>query len=206
LRYWADCGASGAVKAARPCVCGCGFRHRHGWYTRFVVAGRCQWEIRVPRLRCPVCGRTEVVTPWFLPPRSPYPWCVRQAAVLGYLVGRSGHRDVARRLGLDWQLLWLWLDALAREARELLLALIRVALRYPHGQAEPPLAPRPSDVAACRQKALTQRKRENLAALKAVLLEAYRLWVVASRIDSTWPEPDPHGVLDFLATLRRVPA
>jgi len=120
-----------AVREARRCPCGCGFRHLHGHYTRFVVVGRRDLRIRIPRLLCPACGKTAAVLPWFLAPRSPYPRCLRQAAVVTFLSDDGGYRAATARFGLDWQLLWAWVDALAATAKAMLASLLGLVLRYP---------------------------------------------------------------------------
>lgn len=203
---WQSGGDREAVEGARRCrqgspdCKGCEKRHLHGHYTRFIVVGGWQCEIRIPRLRCPACGRTEAVLPWFLAPRSPYPWCLRQAVIVAYLTRREGYRPLSAGFGLDWQVVWAWLDALARKAKELLAGLIGIARRYRWEPA--PVEPGPQDVDACRMKALSRWKREALAASKAVLLEAYRLWLAGRDLGLSWPEPDPHGILSFLEVLR----
>jgi len=117
LGEWEKGEASGAVEAARPCP-RCGrFRHPHGRYIRFVVVGGRALEISIPRLFCPACRRTDGVLPWFLAPRSPYPWLLRQAAVVSFLVEEGGYRAAAARYDLDWQLLWAWLALNSQRAQ-----------------------------------------------------------------------------------------
>jgi hypothetical protein len=119
---------------------------------------------------------------------------------VAYLTRREGYRPLSAGFGLDWQVVWAWLDALARKAKELLAGLIGIARRYRWEPA--PVEPGPQDVDACRMKALSRWKREALAASKAVLLEAYRLWLAGRDLGLSWPEPDPHGILSFLEVLR----
>jgi hypothetical protein len=120
---WESGGASGAVAEARPCPCGCRFRHRHGSYVRFVVVADRALEISIPRLLCPArkCRKTASVLPWFLVPRSPYPWSIRQAAIVSFLGEEGGYRAAGARFELAWQLLWAWIEALARKAKALLM-------------------------------------------------------------------------------------
>jgi hypothetical protein len=131
LAEWESHGTREAVTGARRCPCGCGFRHLHGHYVRFVVVGGRDFEISVPRLFCPACGKTVSVLPWFLAPRSLHPWCLRQAALVSFVAEEGGYRGAAARFSLAWQLVWAWVKALAEKAKAMLRALLGLALRYP---------------------------------------------------------------------------
>jgi len=101
LWEWEYGGAGEVVAEARRCP-RCGrIRRLHGRYARFVVVGSREFEIRVPRPLCPACGKPAAVLPWFLAPRSPYPWPLRQAAVVSFLGEDGGYRAAAARPGGD---------------------------------------------------------------------------------------------------------
>ena len=104
----------GDISAHRPCPaegCDCQFRHRHGWQSRFVVCGGRGEQIRVLRLFCPKCGKTETLSPEWLRRYSPYPWPWQEAAALYYVGGPGGYRPVASLFGVDYTVLWGWVDA-----------------------------------------------------------------------------------------------
>lgn len=186
------------MESARPCPCGCGFRHRHGEYHRFVVVGDRELKVTIPRLRCPACGRTAAVVPPFLGPRSPYPYCLRQAAIVTYLAGERGHRPVAADFLLAWQLLWQWVDRLAARAKGLLAQLSGLLLRYPPPEGSEPARGTAEDAAAYRAKARSPAKREGLATIGAVLVQAHRLWQAGAALGLPWGEPDPAELLGML--------
>ncbi len=204
LAAWQDGGAKRAVESARPCpACGCRFRHHHGTYGRFVVAGDQTFEVAIPRLRCPDCGRTAAIPPPCLGPRSPYPYCLRQAAIVTYLAEERGYRPVAADLLLAWQLLWQWVDRLAAQAKVLLAQLSGLLLHYPPPGgtgAAPDLA---ADVSAYRSKARSPAKQEGLAAIGAMLVQAHRLWKAGAALGLPWGEPDPAELLGFLGVCQK---
>lgn len=144
--------------------------------------------------------------PWFLAPRSPYPWCLRQAAVVSLLTGGDGYRVAAAGLGVAWQLLWSWVDTLAKEAKAALGALAGFALRHPELFAGGPLLPSTQDLDALGPRARSPAKREALCALGVSLVLAYALWQAGSNLKLAWGSPDPAEVLSFLAWLGRPPA
>lgn len=206
MREWENGGAAEAVAHARECP-RCGRkRHLHGSYARFVVVGTAEFEIRLPRLICPGCGRTAAILPWFLAPRSPYPWPLRQAAIASFLGGEGGYRAVAAKYELAWQLLWAWVQALAEKAKVLLALLLGLALRYPGAVGDGPVLPAVGDPEALRARARSPAKRESLAAMGALLAVGYRLWQAGSALGLPWGQPDPAGVLGFLARLEPSPA
>ncbi len=201
LREWEDGGAREAVAAARGCPCGCRFRHLHGGYVRFVVVVAREFRVTIPRLSCPACGRTASVLPWFLAPGSPYPWPLRQAAMVSFLGEKGGYRAALARFGLDWQLLWVWVEALAEKAKAMLAALLGIILRYPGLAEGGPLLPPAGELHALRARARSPSKRECLAAIGALLATGYRLWRAGFALGLGWGRPDPTQILGFLARL-----
>lgn len=107
---------AGAVDEVRACPhCVCRYRHKHGYARRQVALDLCGAVcLRVLRMRCPRCGRTERIWPPWLSTRSTYPWPVQEWAAVQYLSGLPGYRLVAGDRGLDHTALWRWVDALAR--------------------------------------------------------------------------------------------
>lgn len=104
--------------SVRPCPCGCHFRHRHGFLERWVIGGRESVRIKVIRLRCPQCGKTESVLPDFIRRRHQYPWPVRENLILEYLSSPVSYRRTASKVdGLSYQNLWGWVNRLASKAR-----------------------------------------------------------------------------------------
>ena len=136
IEAWELYGARAAVEAARRCRCGHPFRHRHGSYRRFVLVGDHCLQVAIPRLLCPACRVTAAVLPAFLPRRSPYPFCLRQAAIWPYLAGSISYRQIAAHLKVSWQLPWVWVDSLTRRAKETLALVQALLLRY-EPSAEP---------------------------------------------------------------------
>lgn len=203
---WENGGADDAVARARGCSCGCRFRYRHGWYGRFVVVGGLDLRISIPRLLCPACGKTMAVLPSFLAPRSPYPWCVRQVTVVSLLAGEGGYRAAAGEIGVAWQLVWSWVDYLAKEAKAALAALAGFTLSHPELFPAGSLLPSARDLDALRPRARSPAKREALAALEASLALAYLLWRAGSTLGLPLGEPDPAEALSFLVSLGRAPA
>jgi len=199
LVEWEGGGRLEAVREARPCPCGCGFRHLHGHYRRFVVVSRREMVISVPRLLCPACGKTSAVLPRFLAPRSPYPWLLRQAAVVSFLDQEGGYRAAGERFGLDWQLLWSWVEALARAAKVLLASLLGSVLRHVAGDS--PLLPSTREAQGFGARARSPAKRESLAAIGPLLVTGYRLWQAGMDLGLPWGRPDPAGVLGFIARI-----
>ena len=198
LEEWENGGAAVAVEQARACPCGCPFRHRHGSYTRFVLVVSQEYRITIPRLLCPVCVKTVAVLPGFLAPRSPHPWCVREAAVAAQLAGPEGYRRIAAGLALAWQLVWAWVEALARRARELLVQLLALVLRYPGPEGIGASLPGGWEVDALRARARSPAKRESLACLAGVFTQTHLLW----RASGLRREPGPGELLGFVHTLR----
>ncbi len=201
LVEWEDGGSLAAVREARRCPCGCSFRHLHGHYTRFVVVGGRDLQMQIPRLFCPSCGKTQAVLPWFLAPRSPYPWCLKQAAVVAFLGDGGGYRAAAARFDLDWQLLWAWVDALAAKAKAMLAALLGLVLRYPGLVRGAPLLPPADDLKVLETRARSPGKREALAVTATLLVTAYRVWSAGMALGLPWGQPDPADILGFLARL-----
>ncbi|MEW6080369.1 MAG: hypothetical protein AB1576_00970 [Bacillota bacterium] len=188
------------MKEARPCPCGCTFRHRHGSYSRFVVVGLCDFRLAIPRLYCPWCHKTEAVLPGWLSRRSVYPACFRQAAVVNYLAGEGGYRPVAAEFHLNWELLWQWVDRLAHQAKDLLAQLTGLLLWYePEGRAVTAWSGElRRGVDAYRAKTRDPGKRESLAAIGPLLTCAHQLWRVGTTAGLGWGEPDPVHLLGFL--------
>ena len=178
LEEWENGGATVAVEQARGCPCGCRFRHRHGTYTRFVLVVSQEYRITIPRLLCPVCVRT--------------------VAVAAQLAGPEGYRRVAAGLALAWQLVWAWVEALALGARELLVQLLALVLRYPGPEGIGASLPGGWEVDALRARARSPAKRESLACLAGVFTQTHLLW----RASGLRREPGPGELLGFVHTLR----
>ncbi len=201
LVEWEDGGNLEAAREARRCPCGYGFRHLHGCYARFVVVGGRDLQISIPRLFCPACRKTAAVLPWFLAPRSPHPWCLRQAAVVSFLDDAGGYRAAAARFGLAWQLLWAWVDALAAKAKAMLASLLGLALRYGGLVRGNLFLPSPRDLKVLEARARSPAKRECLTVITVLLVTGYRVWSAGSALDLPWGRPDPADILGFLARL-----
>jgi len=170
-----------------------------------VVAGHAL-EISIPRLLCPAreCRRTAAVLPWFLTPRSPYPWPLRQAAIVSFLGEEGGYRAAAARFELAWQLLWAWVEALAAKAKAMLAALLGLALFYVGPAEGAVLLPPTADLARLGPRARSPAKREGLAVIGALLVMGYLLWVTGWVLGLPWGRPEPSGVLALLARLESV--
>lgn len=85
----------------RPDRCSCGHTRLwcHGCYTRKPdrkdLCESCLNPVPIPRFYCPECGCTCSMLPECIPPRSWYPWEVRQAIFLLLLAGNSLRRTDA---------------------------------------------------------------------------------------------------------------
>jgi len=167
------------------------------------VVGGQALEISIPRLFCPAreCRKTAAVLPWFLAPRSPYPWPLRQAAMVSFLDEEGGYRAAAARFDLAWQLLWAWVEALANKAKAILAALAGLTLRYPGLADGSPLLPSARDLDALGARARSPAKRESLATIGVLLVTGYRLWGAGWALGLPWGRPDPAEALAFLARL-----
>jgi hypothetical protein len=168
---------------------------------RFVVVADREFEIGIPRLLCPACGKTAAVPPWFLAPRSPYPWPLRQAAMVSFLGEEGGYRAAAARFELAWQLLWAWIEALARRAKALLAVLAGLALRYAGPTEGNPLLPSAHDLDGFGARARSPAKREALAVIGVLLVTGYRLWATGWVLELPWGRPEPAEILAFVARL-----
>lgn len=188
---WESGGSAAAVEAVRKCPCGGRFRHRHGSYRRDLVVGGEILELTIPRLYCPVCRTTAAVLPAFVSRRSPYPTCIRQAAIWDYLTGRSGYRTVAAGLNVAWELLWAWTDRLARRAKEALGLVEALLLRY-----EPSSAP--AKAGDLRVHARSEEKQERLRAAVALFGQAFALWDAGYRRCRPWGRPSKTHLLSFV--------
>lgn len=184
------------LSAFRICPCGCLFRHRHGNYYRHVVLPN--WEEKIPilRLKCPQCKRTEGIIPLFLRRNSPYPWLVQQAVILAYLTGQKGYRPVAQETGIDWQLLWQWVDYWVKRSQELYKLLAQDILTFAP-QAWEDLSP--ADEKLFTTKARATEKRRGMAWFSPVLRLGLNLWQAVTRRFPGRGLPAPHHVLAFLA-------
>lgn len=159
------------------------------------------WSELVPvlYLRCPACGSVRNLRPRFLPPRSPYPWVLRQEAILAYRQLGS-YRRAAAAFEINWQTLWRWADRLAQAAERLerflleqLLAcnvarattLAQEAGRLSHARAGP----------GWRAQAIFRAP---------LLLElALALWQEGSRLGLGWGRPRASDAMRFLAACAR---
>ena len=205
---WEGGGGKKAMELARSCGCGCPVRHGHGGYPRYVVVGSETFRVWIPRLHCLVCGKTEAILPEFLGPRSPYPWCVQQAAMVEYLAGTRGYRPVAAEFVCSWQLLWRWVDVLARKAKSLLAKLTELLFDYQHSGGGTPrrgfLDGAVLELAHYWPKARTPAKRENLAAIGPLFETANAFWQKGFSLGiSSWGQPDPSNLLSFLAACQK---
>jgi len=106
------------VAEVRACPhCNCRYRHKHGYVSRQIALDLCQAVcIKLLRMRCPGCGKTERIWPDWLPARARYALPVREMAAVQYLGGLAGYRPVAWGWGLDHTVLWRWIDDLARSS------------------------------------------------------------------------------------------
>jgi len=104
-------------------------------------------------------------------------------------------------MGLAWQLVWAWVEALALKAKPMLASVLGLALRYPGLVEGNPSLPSGRDLEAVRARARSPAKREALAALRILLTMGYRLWRAGSALGLPWGKPDAACVLGFLARL-----
>jgi hypothetical protein len=153
----------GDIRAHRPCPvdgCSCQFRHRHGWVVRTVWCGGWERRIRLLRLLCPECRKTETLIPEWLLPGSPYPWPWQEAAVWHFVGGPAGYRPVAAVFGVDYTLLWGWTRRVAVVAVDLVRVVVRELLRQEPGVK---LHLMPAAYGAVLHKARTPERRQGLA-------------------------------------------
>lgn len=184
------------VSTMRICCCGCLFRHRHDKYYRGVVLP--EWEQKIPilRLKCPQCARTESIIPLFLRRNSPYPWLLQQAAILHYLTGQKGYRPVAKEAGIDWQLLWQWVDFWAKRSHELYKLLSQDILTFAPQVWEDVS---PTDEEVFTAKVHAPKKRLGMAWFSPVIRLALNLWRAVVRHFPQLGLPVSHHALAFLA-------
>ena len=156
-----------------------------------MLVGDQSFQVAIPRLFCPACRVTAAVLPAFLPRRSPYPFCLRQAAIWAYLTESIGYRWIAVRLEISWQLPWAWVDSLASRAKET-LALVQAILLHYEPSAEPiRLAPR-------QGRSRSVDKDERLAAAAALFVQAFKLWDTGYRQGRPWGRPSWTQLLAFV--------
>lgn len=199
---WLD---SPDLASVRPCPCGHPFRHRHGSYPRWVLLPDGEAvPLRVLRLKCPRCRKTEGILPDFLRPRYQYPWPTQQALVQQYVEAPDSYRQVAgQQAGLSYQRLWQWVQAVSTGAADLARRLVAeiaqwapgsavLAAALADGRSEP--LPRPKALAATKQVALGW--------IRPLLRQAGRLWQVGHERGAGWGPPDPRQALRFLETYR----
>lgn len=187
----------------RPCSCGHPFRHRHGGYNRWVVVGVWEVLIFILRLKCPRCGRTEALIPYFMPRHSPYPWILRQEVLFAYAEGDKGYRPTAATWEVNWQTLWRWARELVRRLPALTGALLQSLVA---------LSGKASDYAL---QALTQVvmgdpvPRSRAPTTREVLRRylppcctaALALWSAGAARGLSWGTPDHRHALSFLMAL-----
>lgn len=121
-----------------------------------------------------------------------------------YLAGTRGYRLVAAEFVCAWQLLWQWVDALARRAKSLWAKLAELLCDYQHTGGDTPrrgfLDGAAFELDHYWPKARTLAKRENLAAIGPLLETAHALWQKGFSLGMpSWGEPDPSNLLSFLA-------
>ena len=188
----------GDISAHRPCPaegCDCQFRHRHGWQSRFVVCGGRGEQIRVLRLFCPKCGKTETLSPEWLRRYSPYPWPWQEAAALYYVGGPGGYRPVASLFGVDYTVLWGWVRPLAAVAVDLVEVVVSELL---HQEPGAELDLKPVAHGAVLHKARTAEKLRGLAHLPLLARGAEALRA-ACRRRAQLPNGEAGGALGWLS-------
>jgi len=121
--------------------------------------------------------------------------------MVSFLGEEGGYRAAAARFDLAWQLLSVWVEALANKAKTMLATLAGLSLRYPGPAEGGPVLPATRDLEACRARARSPAKRESLADLGALLVTASRLWRAGWALGLPWERPDPAEVLGFLVIL-----
>lgn len=191
LAAWAKGEADAAVEAARSCFRCRRFRHRHGSYKRGLLVDGEIVEVTIPRLYCPCCRGTAAVLPAFVSRRSLHPTCFRQLAIWEYLTGQSGYRVVAGRFKVAWELLWAWTDRLAHRAKEALVLVEALLLRY-----EPLFAS--AKVGTLGVRARSEEKQEQLQAAVALFGQAHMLWNAGHRRGRPWGRPSSIHLLSFV--------
>ena len=164
---------------------------------RFLLVDEQSYQVTIPRLYCPACKVTAAVVPGFVSRRSPYPVCLRQAAIWTYLTGGSGYRSVAARFRVSWELLWAWVNGLACRAKETLVLVEALLLRY-EPSAEPlrPVSP--------ARRARSVEKDERLAAGVVLFVQALRLWATGYRHGRPWGRPSRMHLLAFVESCASV--
>lgn len=195
------------LDALRACGCGQPFRHRHGSYPRWTLLpdGTARL-LRVLRLKCPHCGKTEAVLPDFLRSRYQYPWPTQQALVEAYVSTDASYRQVAAyQPGLPFQRLWQWVQAVAVGAVELSRHLVtEITHRMP---GSPLLAEALADgrrEPVPHRKARSVAKAEALSWVRPLLRQARRLWQAGHELGAGWGPPDPWQLLRFVEGFRQV--
>jgi len=93
--------------------------------------------------------------------------------VVSFLGEDGGYRAAAARLGLDWQLLWAWVETLAEKAKAMLAALAGLGFHYLGRVEGGPFLPSARDLDALRARARSPAKREALAVIGALLVTGY---------------------------------
>lgn len=191
IAAWLAGGAEAAVNRARRCRCGA-YRHRHGSYARRVRVGAEEIRLDILRLYCPNCKTTETILPSFVVRRSPYPAGWKEAAVWAYTTGQRGYRPVAAAFHINWELLWAWVDRVAGMAKGTLAQIEALLLRY-----QPSATPSRPRVEAGHRSA-RPGKDEQLACVKALFIQALRLWRLGRFRGQPWGTPSPEHLLAFV--------
>lgn len=183
----------------RPCPCGHHFRHRHKVEHCYVAVGSWSELVPVLYLRCPACKSVRGLRPQFLPPRSPYPWILRQEAILTYC--RLGsYRRVAAAFEINWQTLWRWADRLPRAAEKLERFLLEQLLACNVARATT-LAEKAGRLTPARAGPGSRARAISRAPL---LLElALALWQEGSRLGLGWGKPRASDAMRFLGACAR---
>jgi len=110
---------------------------------------------------------------------------------------------VAAEFQLNWELVWQWVDQLARQAKALLVQLTGLLLRYePEVNAVTWSWELTTDT-GYRTKTRDPAKRESLAAIGPLLTCAHRLWQLGRAAGLGWGEPDPAELMGFLDSCMR---
>jgi hypothetical protein len=191
IAAWLAGGGEAAVPRSRRCRrCGA-YRHRHGSYTRQLKVGKEKIRLDILRVYCPKCGTTEAVLPAFVVRHSRYPAGWKEAAIWAYVTGSRGYRPVAAAFHVSWELLWAWTERVAGIAKDTLVQIEALLLRY-----EPSTAasqPRIEAGRACRPG-----KDEQLACVRELFIQALRLWELGRARGQPWGPPSPEHLLAFI--------
>jgi hypothetical protein len=118
------CGASVPKCCPHPACRAEGSLIRWGTYERWACTGQAAYRLRIPRVRCKVCGRTHSLLPDFLHPHRQYVLPLLQQVVALYLIAGLGFGRLMKHLpqsGPAPATVREWVTAFAYGAGHLLL-------------------------------------------------------------------------------------